>query len=150
MAFVITLVAAALPADAATQVKAGDGMTLTEAARIKFNRDARGDDRQLRVEPGAPSGDYARLAASFGMRAEAARGLSLEQVFVAKINHGEGACDRQLVPDGDGGMATRSPSAATGRAQLARSAGLEPSEAAGMSLAEIAAAKFARDGSFGD
>lgn len=140
LAFIGTL----LPAHAGQGVVAGDGLTLTEAARIKFNRDTRPGDRQVAVEHVAPSGDYTRLAASFGMDAEEARGMSLEEVFVAKVNHGKGVSERQLVKDGAMSIATRSPVDVAGRAQLAASAGLDPAEAAGMTLGEIAAVKFAR------
>jgi hypothetical protein len=133
-----------VPAHADTRVVAGNGLTLTEAAQVKFNRDTRPDDRHVAVTPGQPSGAYGRLAASFGMTAEEAEGMSLAEVFVAKINHGASGTDQQLVK-GDGVvMGTRSPYHAAGRAQLVASAGLSPAEAGSMSLTEVAAAKFAR------
>lgn len=145
IAAALAVLGVGLPAHAGTQVVAGNGLTLTDAARIKFNRDTRADDRQVKVEPVTPSGDYGRLAASFGMDPADAAGLSLAQIFVLKINHGEGTTDRQLVKGSGVGMATRSPGG-TDHAQLAASAGLDPAEAAGMSLGEIAAAKFAAGG----
>lgn len=145
-AAVLLALGAVLPANAATQVVAGNGMTLTDAARIKFNRDTRSDDQQAMVAPVTPSGDYSRLAASFGMDPREAQGLSLERVFVAKINHGKGASELQLEKDSSVGMATRSPYRAVDRSQLAASAGLDADAAAAMSIREIAAAKFDRDG----
>ena len=143
---VLAVAGAILPAEAGTQVVAGEGITLTEAARIKFNRDTRPDDQQVAVERVAPSGDYTRLAASFGMSAEEAQGQSLADIFVAKINHGEGASDQQLVKGSGVGLATRSPAASPDRTQLAASAGIAPDAAAGMSLGEVAAVKFERGG----
>lgn len=137
----LAILGAVAPAQAGTQVVAGDGLTLTEAARIKFNRDASAGDRQVAVERVAPSGDYTRLAASFGMDADEAAGLTLDQVFVAKINHGASGGDQQLVKRFVG-MGTRSQPSALDHAQLAASAGLDPVTAAGMSLKEIAAVKF--------
>lgn len=133
-----------VPASADTRVVAGNGLTLTEAARIKFNRDTRPDDRQVAVTPVAPSNDYSRLAASFGMTAREAQGLSLGDVFIAKINHGAGANEQQLMRGRSVTLGTRSPAPRRDRSQLAASAGLTPSEAAGMSLTAVAAAKFAR------
>lgn len=138
----VSLSALVLPANAGSQVVAGNGLTLTEAARVKFNADTRPDDRQVAVTPVTPSGDYTRLAASFGMDGDEAEGLSLAQIFVAKINHGEGATEQQLVKGGGAPIATRS--VVANHAQLAASAGLTASEAAGMTLTEIAAAKFDR------
>lgn len=132
------------PAAADTRVVAGNGLTLTEAAQIKFNRDTRPDDRHVAVTPGIPSNDYTRLAASFGMSADEARGLSLADVFVAKINHGKGVAEQQLMRGRTATLGTRSPAVRPDRSQLAASAGLTSSEAATMSLTEIAAAKFAR------
>jgi hypothetical protein len=143
---VLAVAGADLPAQAGTQVVAGDGITLTEAARIKFNRDAGSDDQQVAVERVAPSGDYTQLAASFGMDAGEAQSLTLAEIFVAKINHGEGASDQQLVKGSGVGMATRSPAVTPDRTQLAASAGIEPGAAAGMSLGAIAAVKFERGG----
>ena len=145
VASVLAALGVAVPAHAGTQGVAGNGLTLTDAARIKFNRDTRADDHQVKVVPVTPSGDYGRLAASFGMDPADAEGLSLAQVFVLKINHGEGTADRQLVKGSAAGMATRSAVGAD-HAQLAASAGLDPAQAAGMSLGEIAAAKFAAGG----
>jgi len=145
IASVLAVLGVAVPAHAGTQVVAGNGITLTDAARIKFNRDTRDDDRQVKVEPVTPSGDYDQLAASFGMDPADAEGLSLAQIFVLKINHGEGTTDRQLVKGSGAGMATRSPVAAD-HTQLAASARLDPAAASGMTVGEIAAAKFAAGG----
>jgi hypothetical protein len=124
--------AAAVPAFAGTQVVAGNGVSLTEAAQAKFNRDTRGDDRQFIVHPGRTPAE--------------ARATALNAAFVAKINaESRGDEQQRAVTTSTVTMATRSPSTGAGRAQLAASAGLSAEQAAGMSLSDIAAAKFARD-----
>ena len=145
VASVLAVLGVALPAHAGTQVVAGNGLSLTDAARIKFNQDTRADDHQTKVVLVTPSGDYDQLAASFGMDPANAEGMSLAQIFVLKINHGEGNADRQLVKGDAGGMATRSAIGAD-HDQLAASAGLDPAQATGMSLSDVAAAKFAAGG----
>jgi len=130
IAAAVIALAAALPAFAGTQVVAGNGVSLTESAQAKFNRDTRGDDRQQIVFP--------------GQSAEAAA-KPLNAVFVAKINSESRGDEQQLVKGSGVTMGTRSIKAATSHDQLAASAGLSASEAAGMSLSEIAAAKFDRD-----
>ncbi len=123
--------AAAVPAFA-DQVVAGNGVSLTEAAQAKFNRDTRGDDRQFIVHPGRTSAE--------------ARATALNAAFVAKINaEGRGDEQQRAVTISTVTMATRSPSTGAGRAQLIASAGLSAEQAAGMSLSEIAAAKVDRD-----
>ena len=64
---------------------------------------------------------------------------------MAKINRESRGDERQLVKGGDVTVTTRSVASGAAYAQLAASAGLSPAEASGMSLGEIAAAKFARD-----
>lgn len=141
----ISILGAGAPAFADTQVVAGNGLTLTEAAQAKFNRDSAPGDAHVKVVPGTPSGDYGRLAASFGMTPDEAQDLSLAQVFVAKVNHGASANEQMLMKGTGATVSTRSPYLASGRTRLAVSAGLTPAEASQMSLAEIAAAKFAND-----
>ena len=61
----------AVPALAGTQVIAGPGVSLTEAAQAKFNRDTRGDDRHYFVTPGQSSPEAkAQLAASADLSAD--------------------------------------------------------------------------------
>ena len=147
MKFVNSIAAAAIafaavaPAFAGTQVVAGNGVSLTQAAAIKFNNDTRGDDQQtVSVVPGK-DGDVSQLAASAGLSADEAATMSLGQIFVAKINHEARGDDKQPAAAGVATMSTRSPSLG-GNEQLAASAGVS---ATGKSLTEIAAAKFARD-----
>lgn len=146
-AFVVaaSILAIAVPASADMRVVAGNGLTLTEAAQAKFNRDSAPGDAHEKVERVTPSGDYARLAASFGMTPEEAQDLSLAQVFVAKVNHGASANEQMLMKGTGTTLSTRSPYGDSGRSRLAASAGLTPAEASRMSLTEIAAAKFAND-----
>jgi hypothetical protein len=135
---------AAAPAFAGTQVIAGPGVSLTEAAQAKFNRDTRGDDRHYSVTPGKSSPESrAQLIASAGLSADEAAGLSLNEIFVAKINSESRGDEQQRAAGGTVTMSSRSVGAAD--AQLIAAAGLSASEAAGMTLSEIAAAKFARD-----
>ena len=149
MKFINALAAAAIalaaaPAFAGTQVIASPGVSLTEAAQAKFNRDTRGDDRIAFVTPGKSSPEAkAQLAANAGLSAEEAQGLSLNEIFVAKINR-ESRGDEQQRPAG-GAVTMSSRSVGVADAQLIAAAGLTSAEAAGMTLQEIAAAKFARD-----
>ena len=77
----------------AEQVQASPGVTLTEAAQAKFNRDTRGDDQQLVVDESVAmasrgygqGGDYAQLAASAGLDAAEASGMSLTAIAAAKF-----------------------------------------------------------------
>jgi len=131
IAAAVIALAAALPAFAGTQVVAGNGVSLTESAQAKFNRDTRGDDRQQIVFPGQSAAEAAAKP--------------LNAAFVAKINSESRGDEQQLVKGSGVTMGTRSIKAATSHDQLAASAGLSASEAAGMSLSEIAAAKFDRD-----
>jgi hypothetical protein len=147
MKFVNSIAAAAIaftavvPAFAGTQVVAGNGLTLTQAAAIKFNADTRPSDHQkVAVIPGK-GGDAGQLAAVAGLSADEAATMSLEQIFVAKINREARGDDKQAVKGGVATMSTRSPRLG-GHEQLAASAGISPE---GKSLTEIAAAKFARD-----
>ena len=145
IAAVAIALAAAVPAFAGTQVVAGNGVTLTEAAQAKFNRDTRPDDRHPIVVPGQASGNYGQLAAAAGLTAEEAQGLSLNEIYVAKINREARGDDKQAVKGGQVTMGTRSAFTGTSNVQLIAVSGLSSQDAAGMSLTEIAAAKFARD-----
>jgi hypothetical protein len=151
------LLATAAPALAQSQLIASAGLTaaaaqdmsLTEIAVAKFNRDADSDDRQTTVVPGS-GGNSAQLAASAGLSPSEARGLSLTEIAIAKFNRDADSDDRQgVVRRGGVTMTSRSPRNAS-PSQLAASAGLSPSEAAGMSLTEIAIAKFNRDAASDD
>ena len=79
IAAAVIALAAALPAFAGTQVVAGNGVSLTESAQAKFNRDTRGDDRHPVVIVPGSGGDYTQLAAIAGVSPE---GKSLNQIFV--------------------------------------------------------------------
>jgi hypothetical protein len=142
----IALVAAAPAFAGTTEVKAGNGYTLTEAAAIKFNNDTRGSDQQtVSVVPGG-NGDASQLAASAGLSPQEANGMSLGQIYVAKINREARGDDKQIVKGSGAMVSTRSSYQADG--QLLASAGI--SDASGLSLTDIAAAKFARDTATGD
>jgi len=125
----------------ADMIAASPGVTLTEAAQAKFNRDTRPDDRQITPVPGN-SGIPAPLYASAGV--SAGDGWTLEQVAAAKFDH-DG--------HGQGALTARSAESTAGLAygmdrdysQLAAAAGLSPEEAAGMSFDEIAKIKLDAD-----
>ena len=135
--------AVAAPAFAG-QVAAGPGITLTEAAQAKFNRDTGRDNQQFSPVPGESSpAAVAQLAAVAGIEPGEAQAMSLNAIFVAKINREVGRDQQQLPKSTSVIMSSRSPSAAN--AQLIAAAGLTPAEAAGMTLTEIAAAKFNRE-----
>jgi hypothetical protein len=152
IAAVAVTVAAAAPAFAGSQLAANagispveaQGLSLTEIAQAKFNRDTRQDDRHVFVEPGT-GGDYTQLAASAGISADEAQGMSLGEIYVAKINRESRGDEQQAVKGGGVTMTSRSVSGGAGYAQLAASAGLSADEASGLTLGQIAAAKFARD-----
>ena len=145
-----TLLAAAfvvigVPAFADTQVKASPGVTLTEAAQAKFNADTRRDDQH--VKPVAGTSEPSRqFYASAGLTIGEGRGMTLEQVFIAKINRENGRDNEQALVAGEPvTMGSRAYGQGGDHAQLAASAGLGSAEAWGMSLTEIAAAKFAKE-----
>ncbi len=129
-----------LAANAGLSAAEAQGLSLTEIAQAKFNRETRGDDRHVIVVPGS-GGDYAQLAAVAGVPAD----LSLAQIFVAKINRESRGDEQQAAKVGGVTMSSRSANGGAAYVQLAASAGVSPEQASGMSLGEIAAAKFARD-----
>ena len=136
LAAAAVVLTAAAPVFAGTQVVAQPGVSLTEAAQAKFNRDTRPDDRQFIVLPGQTPAEAAVSP--------------LNVAFVAKINKESRGDEKQAVKGGSVTMASRSPVATGGNAQLIASAGLSADAAAGLSLTEIAAAKFAHDTATGD
>jgi len=141
------LVALAAPALADTQVIAAPGVTLTEAAQAKFNRGARQDDRH--VAPVAGTSEPSRqFYASAGLSVGEGRAMTLEQVFVAKINRESSRDQQQLASTGEAvAMGSRAYGQGIDRSQLIASARLDADQAAAMSLQEIAAAKFAAESS---
>jgi hypothetical protein len=130
-----------LAANAGLSPAEAQGLSLTEIAQLKFNRDTRGDDRHPIVVPGS-GGDVTQLAAAAGVSPE---GKSLNEIFVAKINREARGDERQAVKGGDVTMTSRSAGGGAAYVQLAANAGIPASDAAGMSLGEIAAVKFASE-----
>ena len=98
---------------------------------------------------GQGSGDYGQLAAAAGLSAAEAKGLTLNEIFVAKINREARGDDKQMAHGGAVTMGTRS-APIEPSSQLIAAAGLTAQEAARMSLTEISAAKFARDTATGE
>jgi hypothetical protein len=147
--------AAAAPAFAGGQLAANAGLTaaeaqglsLTEIAQIKFNRETRGQDRQVIVKHGVASADsVASLAANAGISPAQAQGYSLTEVAAVKFNRETRGQDAQRVERGSATMAARSaPADNASWSQLISGAGLSAAEASGMTLTEIAAVKFASE-----
>lgn len=127
-------------------------MSLTEIAQHKFNRDESGADRWTVVEPGSGPADHSQLAASAGVSSYDAATMPLGELAAVKFNRDTREGDWQTVPSAPGAVvATRSVGEASDAfVQLIASAGLSPSQAKGMSLAEIAEYKFDRDASGAD
>ncbi len=132
-----------------TQAQA-QSLSLSEIAQAKFNNDTRHDDRIVFVVPATGTGSHDQLAAAAGLTPEEAQGMSVDEIFVAKINRESRGDEQQAVKGGSVSMATRSPVMFFGHDQLVASAGLSAEAASGLTLSEIAAAKFARDTSTGD
>jgi hypothetical protein len=137
-----------LIASAGLTVEQAEGMTLTEIAQHKFNREESPNDRW---DPSIPAvtatGSRSQLAASAGLAPEVARYRSLDELAVAMFNRNTRPSDQQIVvKQGSAVVATRSVNAATNAfGQLIASAGLTSAEAEGMSLAEIVQYKFDRN-----
>jgi hypothetical protein len=117
----------------ADMIAASPGVSLTEAAQAKFNRDSRQDDRIMTPTPGS-SGIPAPLYSAAGMSPE--EGWTLQQVAAGKFareGYGQGTLTSRP---------TDTTSLAYGQdrdySQLARAARLSPEEAGGMSFDEIA------------
>jgi hypothetical protein len=152
LAVAAALLGAAAPAFAQSQLIANAGLTPAEAAGLslneiavhKFNREAAGDDRQVIVIPGS-GGDVSQLAASAGLSPSEAQGLSLTEIAAVKFNRDSAGDDGQRVERGGDVTAISRSAGGAAWAQLVASAGLTPEEARGLSLSEIAAAKFDRD-----
>ncbi len=69
---------------AAAGVSPAAGMTLTDLAAAKRNREARGDDAGRSFVPGS-SGGSAQLIASVGIAPEVGRSMSLNEIYLEKI-----------------------------------------------------------------
>jgi hypothetical protein len=140
----LSVLAAALLAASpalADMIAASPGVTLTQAAQAKFNRDSSPDDRHITPVPGS-SGVPAPLYAAAGMSPDG--GWTLEQVAAAKFDrdgHGQGALTDRSV-ESTAGLAYGMD---RDYSQLAAAAGLGREEAAGMSFDEIANAMLDRE-----
>jgi hypothetical protein len=80
---------------------------------------------------------WTQLAASAGLTAAEAQGMTLNEIYAAKINRESGRDGQQLVSR----RATPTMVVVTRDAQLIAAAGLTPEEAQGMTLAELASHK---------
>ena len=137
-----------LAASAGLTTEQAAGMTLTEIAQVKFNREAADADRSLAsIPPTDGSADPSKLAASAGIAPDAHPGMTLTEIAAVKFNNDTRPDDRQSVAHSSGVVVASRSVADPGKAfvQLVASAGLTPVEAEGMSLTSIAAYKFDRD-----
>ncbi|MBB5220962.1 hypothetical protein HNP73_000883 [Amaricoccus macauensis] len=119
------------------------GLSLTEIAQAKFNRDA-GFSQHAQPVSEASTDARGNLARAAGLSADAAEGLSLGQIAAVKFSRGSSDNDQIRPADLGATVATRSLDNSA-RAQLISNAGLTADDATGLSLTEIAAAKFDRD-----
>ena len=119
------------------------GLSLTEIAQAKFNRDA-GFSQHAQPVSEASTDARGNLARAAGLSADAAEGLSLGQIAAVKFSRGSSDNDQIRPADLGATVATRSLDSRA-RAQLISNAGLTADDATGLSLTEIAAAKFDRD-----
>ena len=94
----------------------------------------------------APALAQSQLIGNAGLTPAEAQGLSLTEIAAAKFNRGADGDDQQRVLR-PRGVTVMSRSGGSDVAQLARAAGLTPDEARGLTLTEIAAAKFNRGSS---
>ena len=152
LAVAAALVGAAAPAFAQSQLIANAGLTPAEAAGLslneiavaKFNRGSDSSERQVSFTP-ASGGASAQLAASAGLAPHQAQSLTLTEIAAAKFNRDTSADDAQRVQRPSGVTQITRSLGTDGRRQLVAAAGLSQDEANGLSLTEIARAKFDRD-----
>ena len=152
IAVVAALAGAAAPAFAQSQLVANAGLTpaqaqglsLNEIAVAKFNRGSDSSERQVIVTPGS-GGTSAQLAANAGLAPDQAQALTLTEIAAAKFNRDTDADNAQRV-ERPGGVTAMSRSVGNvDHAQLIAAAGLTQDQANGLSLSDIARAKFDRD-----
>ena len=101
------------------------------------------------VGAAAPALAQSQLISSAGLTPAEASGLSLTEIAAAKFNRSAGGDDQQTVLR-PRAVTVASRSAGSDVSQLAASTGLSSAEAHGLSLSEIAAAKFNRSASGDD
>ena len=137
-----------LAANAGLSAAEAQGLTLSQIAQVKFNREAADADRSLAsIPPTDGSADPSKLAASAGIAPDAHPGMTLTEIAAVKFNNDTRPDDRQSVAHSSGVVVASRSVSDPGKAfvQLVASAGLTPVEAEGMSLTSIAAYKFDRD-----
>lgn len=120
------------------------GLSLTEIAQAKFNRDSSGEYQNAQAAQSATPEGRAHLASRLGLAPDAASNLTLTEIAAVKFTRGS-SDNNQIRPAKLGAtVATRSTDDHA-RAQFVSNAGLDARTASGLSLTEIAAAKFDRD-----
>lgn len=133
----------ALATSAGLSPSAAAGLSLTQIAQAKFNRDS-GFTQNAQEPRQASDLGRATLAASAGLSADAARDLSLGEIAAVKFTRGSRDNDQIRPAALPASLATRSVGSQS-HGQLISNAGLTDATATGLSLTEIAAAKFDRD-----
>ena len=93
----------------------------------------------------APAFADSQLIANAGLTPAEAQGLTLNEIAVAKFNRNADHDNRQGVVRRSGVTAMSRSAGSAAYSQLAANAGLTPEQAAGMTLSEIAVAKFNRN-----
>lgn len=115
-----------------------EGLSLTEIAAAKFNRDTRRDDAQVASPARQPvmvdPARHAQLIATTGLSPEEARGMTLNELSLAKHNSGAGRDEKITTSARQTG--------ATPAVYFVRSSGLDPEAARGMSLNEVYAVRL--------
>ena len=111
------------------------GMSLTEIHAVKINRESAGDDEVTvsgRSYPAFEGAEHVQLVAVAGVSARDARSMTLTEISARKVNLGARGDEQiRLVVPAAGGFD------ATEHRQLLAAAGLEPGEAAGLTLNEV-------------
>lgn len=120
------------------------GLSLTEIAQAKFNRDASADRQNAQGTQAASAESRAHLAAAAGLSPDAAANLSLTELAAVKFTRGSSDNDQVRPARLGATLATRSVDNHA-RTQLVTNAGLDAATASSLSLTDIAAAKFDRD-----
>ena len=150
---VSTFAESQLIANAGLAAEQAAGLTLSQIAAAKFNRDTgSGDGRRLVVGRGDVTVISRSVGASYGsslptpaLSPEKARGLTLSEIAAVKFNRDPDDDDQLRVVRGGRVIAISRSVGSGAHSQLAANAGLTPEGGAAWPLNEIAAAKFARE-----
>lgn len=132
-----------LAANAGLSPTEAAGLSLTEIAQAKFNRDA-GFTQNAQGATTASADARADLARAARLSADSAQDLTLGEIAAVKFTSDSRDNDQIRAAGQSASLATRSVGDRAW-AQLVSNAGLTADKAATLSLTDIAAAKFDRD-----